>query len=172
MTQARLVLLLLAGALAGCGSTYFPSAIRDADQRAQAAYADCDAQLRSGALKSHRQAVDCAKPKVLLTYQQNGYPYMDLVNLDLTARTVGADEIDTGFATEADINRDIAELDRRIGAERQRRVDAEKGFGGSATPTPVAQMLAGLTALTGGSNAPTQTSSTCFKVGTFSHCDQ
>lgn len=164
-----MILLLLAWALAGCGSTLSASATRDAERRAQAAYADCDAQLRRGQLKSYRQAVDCARPKVLAAYQENGYPYMDLVNLDLSARSIGAERIDTGFASEADVNRDIAELGRRIAAEQQRRLDAERSTGASPPIFPPERLLVGLEALT---NKPLpRAGANCFTVGSFTRCE-
>lgn len=143
--------------------------MREADTRAQAAYADCDAQLRSGRLKSHRQAVDCAKPRVLAAYQENAYPFTDLVDLDLRARAAGADRIDNGSASTADVDRDLAELDRRIAAERQRRIDEGSARGGAPSTVPPEQLLAGLNALTG--RALPRSDSACFTVGTFKHCD-
>jgi hypothetical protein len=168
VTRVSIALALLA-ALAGCTSVFSPVAMREADTRAQAAYADCDAQLRSGRLKSHRQAVDCAKPKVLAAYQEDGYPFMDLVDLDLRARAAGAARIDGGLASEADIDHDITELDRRIALERQRRIDQGNARGGAPTPVPPEQLLAGLDALTG--RALPRPDAACFKVGSFTHCD-
>jgi hypothetical protein len=143
--------------------------MRDADLRAKAAYADCDAQLRQGTLKSHRQATDCARPKVLAAYQMNGYPFMDLIELDLAARTAAADRIDTGFANEADVNRDLTELDRRLLIERQRRIDVTNATGGAAAAMPPQQLLAGLDALTG--RALPRAGSSCFQIGSFSRCE-
>jgi hypothetical protein len=165
----RTMILPLLVALAGCASVFSGPAMRDADRRAQAAYIDCDAQLRQGKLKSHRQAIDCARPKVLAAYQQNGYPFMDLIELELAARTAGAERIDTGFASEADVDRDIGELDRRLAFERQRRIDATNATGGAAAPMPPQQLLAGLDALTG--RALPSAGSSCFQIGSFSRCE-
>ena len=169
MTRSTLILLLLGLALAGCGSTYLAAAALEADQRAQAAYADCDAQRQSGALRSYRQAAACAQPKVLAAYQQAGYPYIDLVELELAARATGADSIDTGFASAADVNRDIAELEQRITAERQRRRDGEMRSGGSAPYVPPQQLLAGLDTLS--DKVLPRANSNCFTVGSFSRCN-
>ncbi len=169
MTAIRMTLILLALALAGCGSTYSASAARDADERAQAAYAACDAQLRAGALTSYRQAADCARPRVLSVYQQNGYPYMDLVNLDLSARAIGAERIDNGFASPADVERDILTLEQRIAAERQRRRQGEMVMGGSAPYLPPERLLAGLDTLT--SRALPAKGANCFSVGDFTRCN-
>lgn len=164
-----MILLLLGLALAGCGSTFSAPAVREADQRAQAAYADCEAQRQSGALRSYRQAAACAQPKVLAAYRQSGYPYIDLVELELAARATSADRIDTGFASAADVNRDIAELERRIADERQRRRDGETRSGGSAPYVPPQQLLAGLATLTG--RELPRSGANCFTVGSFSRCD-
>ena len=163
------LILMLGLTLAGCGSTYSVPAIREADQKAQAAYADCDAQRQIGALKSYRQAAACAQPKVLAAYQQGGYPYMDLVELELAARTTAADRIDTGDVKAADVGRDIAELEHRLADERLRRQDAEKRTGGAAPYIPPQQFLAGLPTLT--NRAVPQPGASCFTVGSFSHCE-
>jgi hypothetical protein len=162
-------MLTFLATLAGCTTYYSAAAMRESDSRAQAAYADCDAQLRTGRLKSHRQAVDCAKPKVLAAYEENAYPFMDLVNLDLAARASGADRIDNGFATEADVDHDLAELGRRIAAERQRRIEQTNARGGAASISPPDRLLAGLDALTG--RALPKSGPNCFEVGSFRHCD-
>src|SRR3974390_456986 len=108
--------------LAACGTTSFPSATSDADSKAAAVYADCDAQHRVGKLASYRQAVECARPQVLTLYAQAGYPYMDLVTFDLQERSVGAERIDFGLADAAAVQRDIGTLEQRLLAERERRV--------------------------------------------------
>ena len=165
-----MILTLFGLALAGCGSTYSTAAIREADEAARAAYADCDAQLKSGVLQSYRQAARCAQPKVLGAYKQSGYPYIDLVELELLARATGADHIDTGYAKVGDVDRDIAELERRIAEERQRRQEGELVNGGSAPYVPPQRLLAGLTTLTERA-PPASASSNCFQIGSFSHCD-
>jgi hypothetical protein len=167
--RSRAIFLLLSLALAGCGTTFPAAATRDADQRAQAIFADCEAQRLSGVLRSYRQAAECARPRVLAAYQQSGYPYIDLVELDLAARATGADRIDTGYASAADVTRDIAELDRRIADERQRRRDGEMRLGGSAPYVPPQELLAGLDSLTG-RDVP-RSGANCFAVGSFSHCN-
>lgn len=154
--------------LAGCGTTNFSGAMRAADARAAAAYADCDVQLRAGQLTSYRQAVECARQPVIMAYAQNGYPFMDLVLFDLQERGVGAARIDMGSAKPQDVQRDIAELERRLDAERDRRMAARSGIGGAVPATPPAQLLAGLATLQ--DEAPPQ-GSNCFAVGGFTHCN-
>lgn len=161
------VALLLA--LTGCGTTNLSGATAEADSRAAAIFADCDAQLRSGKLTSYRQAVECARQPVLLVYGQAGYPYMDLVLFDLQEREVGAERIDYGTAKPADVQRDIAALEQRLLAERERRIAARTGIGGAAPATPPGQLIAGLNSLQP-TPVPTQDSG-CFKIGDFTRCN-
>ena len=94
MKTPLIALLLLGPILCGCVGTLSAPATRDAQSRADAAFAACDAQLRDGILKSHGQVVDCARPKVLAAYQENGYPNMDLVELDLGVRFTALIDLD------------------------------------------------------------------------------
>jgi len=172
MKTPLIALLLLGPILCGCVGTLSAPATRDAQSRADAAFAACDAQLRDGILKSHGQVVDCARPKVLAAYQENGYPNMDLVELDLYARAIGAERIDSGDASPAAVDRDLAELDRRIVAEQQRRVAARRATSGGASPVPLSQLLAGLDTLSVRSTPPVPApGKNCFKVGSFTHCE-
>jgi len=171
MNRARFTFVLIGLALSGCVGTYSQSATRDAERRAQQAYIQCNTELRDGVLKSYRQAVECARPKVLAAYQSAAYPNMDLVQLDLYARALGAQRIDRGQATPAAVNRDIAELERRIAAEQQRRLNARRTTTGGATAISLVSLLNGLTAITGTSQKLPALGQDCFKVGTFTHCE-
>ena len=163
------ILLTLAGlALAGCGTTTLSGATADADAQAAAIVADCNAQLRSGKLTSYRQAVACARQPVIFAYSQAGYPYMDLVLFDLQEREVGAERIDFGTAKPDAVQRDVAELDRRLMAERERRIAARSGIGGAVPATRPEQLLAGLDSL---SPIPAAQNTECFSVGNFTHCN-
>lgn len=168
-SKARVILLTWIGlALAGCGTTNLSGATADADAHAAAIFADCDAQLHSGQLTSYRQAVACARDKVIMAYSQAGYPYMDLVLFDLQEREVGAERIDYGMADPAAVQRDIAELDRRLLAERERRIAARNGIGGAVPATRPEQLLAGLESL---APLPAAKDTACFSVGSFTHCN-
>jgi hypothetical protein len=161
---------LIAGGflLGACGTTTLSNATADADAKAAAVFADCNGQLRSGKLTSYRQAVACARDKVILAYAQAGYPYMDLVLFDLQEREIGAERIDFGTADPAAVQRDIAELDRRLLAERERRIAARSGIGGAAAATRPEQLLAGLDSLAA---IPAAKDTECFSVGSFTHCN-
>ena len=168
-SRACVILLTLLGlGLAGCGTTTMSSATADADAQAAAIVADCNAQLRNGQLASYRQAAACARDKVILAYSQAGYPYMDLVLFDLQEREVGAERIDYGTAQPDAVQRDIAELDRRLMAERERRNAARSGIGGAAATARPEQLLAGLDTL---APIPAAQNTNCFRVGSFTHCN-
>jgi hypothetical protein len=171
MRQIVILSPLFALIVMGCATAYMsPAAIREAEATANAAYADCNTQLRQGKLKSFRQAVECAEPPVVAAYQGAGYPYMDLIQFDLNARMHGAEEIDVGAASEADVDRDIAVLETRINQEQQRRMDYRAQTGGAAPDMPLDQLTVGvgLNALNG--RAPPPTASDCFKVGSLTNC--
>jgi hypothetical protein len=165
LIPAAVVLTLLAG----CGTTTLSGVTAEADAKAAGIIADCDAQLRAGKLPSYRQAVECARPRVLTTYAQAAYPYMDLVLFDLQERDIGADRIDHGLADPAAIERDIAELERRLLAERERRIAARSGIGGAAPAARPEQLLAGLGSL---AEQPATQETNCFTVGSFTRCNR
>jgi hypothetical protein len=171
MKRVAILIPLIGLALTGCVGYLSQSATEAAERRAQAAYIQCNEELRDGILKNYRQTVACARPKVMAAYQENAYPNMDLVELDLWARERGAERIDGGDATVDAVNRDIAELERRIAAEQQRRLDARRATTGGATPIPLERLLDGLTALTGTSGKLPALGQNCFKVGTFTRCE-
>ena len=154
--------------LAGCGTTDMSGATAEADAKAAAIVADCNAQLRAGKLSSYRQTVACARQPVIFAYSQAGYPYMDLVLFDLQEREVGAERIDFGTAQPDAVQRDIAELDRRLMAERERRIAARSGIGGAAASARPEQLLAGLDTL---APIPAAQNTDCFKIGSFTRCN-
>jgi Tfp pilus assembly protein PilV len=164
------ILLLTVGglALAGCGTTNLSNATADADAQAAKIFADCNNQLRSGKFTSYRQAAACAENQVILTYAQAGYPYMDLVLFDLQERRVGAERIDYGTVQPDAVQHDIAELDQRLMAERERRIAARAGIGGAVPATRPEQLLAGLNSL---GALPAAKATECFSVGSFTHCN-
>jgi hypothetical protein len=167
--SARLAALLAIGlAVAGCGTTTLSGATADADARAAAIFADCNQQFRDGKISSYRQAAECARGPVIFAYSQAGYPYMDLVLFDLQERQIGAERIDYGTSQQAAVFRDIAELERRLMAERERRIAARAGIGGAVAATRPEALLAGLDSL---GALPTAKQTDCFSVGTFTHCN-
>jgi hypothetical protein len=162
------LLTLTALALSACGTTTLSNATADADAQAAKVFTDCNDHLRSGKLNSYRQAAACAENQVILAYAQAGYPYMDLVLFDLQERRIGAERIDYGTAKPDAVYRDIAELERRLMAERERRIAARAGIGGAVPATRPEQLLAGLDALT---SVAAVKDTECFAVGGFTHCN-
>jgi len=151
--SARGLILALAVVpfLAACA---LPSRKAAADANAKAAFADCEAerQAHRGGVTDHADAVDCAVPRVTSAYGEAAYPYPDLVYVRLAARFFGAERVDAGSVTEAEYEREVAELDDRVLAEERRRADSTR-FGGAGKQSPTGALLDGLPALAFGSPA-------------------
>jgi hypothetical protein len=130
--------------LAGC-AVDSQSRKDEADAKARAAYARCDQQRLGGKYKSHLAAVECAVPTVVAAYQEAAYPFEDLIYLSVQARRAGARKVDTGEATEAEYQQDVAVLENRLAAEDSRRHDIMK-YGGNPKPVPTEQLVQGLNA--------------------------
>jgi hypothetical protein len=88
---------------------------------AEAAIAECKAKRLGGELKTQRAFVECSNPKILAAYKQAGDPNLDLLNVYLAARLVGAENVDRHQVTEAEYQLQLAELESRLAKERQRR---------------------------------------------------
>jgi hypothetical protein len=86
-----------------------------------AATRECQESRLRGEIKTHKESVECSNPKIFAAWQQAQYPYMDLVQLQLSARLVGAENLDKKKITEAEFQLQLAELQTRIAAEEQRR---------------------------------------------------
>ncbi len=147
----------------------------EADEAARAAFARCEAMRQSGALKTHLAVVDCAMPKVVAAYEQSAYPFEDLIYISLNARRIGAQKIDRGKATEAEVQRDLGELQTRVAAEERRRLDII-AYGGSPQPAAPDTLLQGLSTLTPMPSAaalapaPSASSPTCFSFTAAKSC--
>jgi len=145
----------------------------EADEKAKAAYAQCDAMGAAGRLTSRVAVVDCAIPKVVAAYQGAGYPYMDLVYVSTIARRIGAGRVDAGVVTEPDLRRDLAELDGRIAAEDQRRLDIMK-YGGRPVPVSADFLVQGLNSFAPAPTAaalPAGSAPSCFTLGAEKRCN-
>ena len=132
-------------ALALFGCTISQTRKEEADATATAAYAHCDTLRRAGKYKTHLAAVDCAVPAVVEAYQESAYPFTDLVSIEIQARRIGASNIDSGKATEAEYQDDLAALDTRLAAEDQRRREIMT-YGGRPQPVATETLVQGLPA--------------------------
>jgi hypothetical protein len=65
--------------------------------------------------------VECSNPKIFAAYREAGDPNLDLLNVYLAARLVGAENVDKKRVTEAEYKLQLAELESRLTKERQRR---------------------------------------------------
>jgi hypothetical protein len=131
-----------------CGS---PNAV------AETAIAECKAKRLGGELKTQKASVECSNPKIFAAYREAGDPNLDLLNVYLAARLVGAENVDKKRVTEAEYQLQLAELESRLTKERQRRslanADLEIRRAQTAAETQAAQaqsnaaLLLGLAAL-------------------------
>ncbi len=97
------------------------AALQEASRKMEAAVLECRELRRRKTLKTFKESAECSRPKIIAAYQEAGYPYMDLIILFASARMAGAENLDKGKNTEAEVQLQMAELQKRIGAEEQRR---------------------------------------------------
>jgi hypothetical protein len=95
-----------------CGA---PSATADA------AVLACDEKRKRGELKTYKASVECSNPKVYAAWKESGDQNLDLLNILLAARLVGAENVDKGKITAAEYQLQLAELNSRLNEERRRR---------------------------------------------------
>jgi hypothetical protein len=159
-------------ALVGC---FASPRQKEADAKAQAAYARCDQMLGVGKIKTHLAAVDCAVPAVVAAYGEAGYAFTDLTYISIQARRIGAAKIDNGEVSEAEYRHDLAELETRIAAEDARRRDIMR-FGGNPQPVPVDTLVQGLSVFAQTPTAaeipapPPGTGPACLALGAIRPC--
>jgi len=72
-------------------------------------------------IKSFKAEVECSNPKVYAAWKTAGDPNLDLLNVLLAAKLVGAEKVDKGQVTVAEYQLQLAELNARITEERRRR---------------------------------------------------
>jgi hypothetical protein len=82
---------------------------------------ECSERHKRGELKSFKATVECSNPKIFAAWKDAGDPNLDLLNIVLAARLVGAENVDKGQVTEAQYQLQLAELNARITEERRRR---------------------------------------------------
>ncbi|HXQ51689.1 MAG TPA: hypothetical protein VN802_11390 [Stellaceae bacterium] len=166
----RRVAAILAVALALASCAQMPRKI-EAQEKSRDLLARCEALREAGRLKTHVEVVDCALQRVIDTWTAAGYPFMDLVYVWIQARRNGADRIDRGQATEAEVERQLAQLDARIDDEEKRRQDL---ISRGANPAPVAPetLVVGLDTLSPRPIAkPRQPEGNCVSIGPFRQCN-
>jgi hypothetical protein len=117
---------------------------------AEAALAECNEKRRRGELKSFKVSVECSNPKIYAARKEANDQNLDLVNIWLAARVVGAENVDRGKITEAEYQLQLAELNTRITEAKRRRSlsDAQANASLQATQAQsTAALLQGLAAL-------------------------
>jgi hypothetical protein len=131
---------------------------------ADAAVLECNEKRKRGELKSFKASVECSNPKIYAAWKEVGDPNMDLLNLWLAARLVGAENVDKGKITEAEYQLQLAELNSRITDEKRRRsfanvqlasqVQAVQAQSAALQAQSAAALLQGLAALQSASRSP------------------
>jgi hypothetical protein len=117
---------------------------------AEAAIAECNERRRRGELKSFKAFVECSNPKIYAAWKEANDQNLDLLNVLLAARLVGAENVDRGKITEAEYQLQLAELNTRITEAKRRRSlsDAQANASLQATQAQsTAALLQGLAAL-------------------------
>jgi hypothetical protein len=96
-------------------------------------------------------------PKIYAAWKEVGDPNLDLVNLWLAARLVGAGNVDKGKITEAEYQFQLAELNSRITMKGRRRGFANVQLASqvqAAQAQTTAGLLQGLAALQSANRSP------------------
>jgi hypothetical protein len=88
---------------------------------AEAAMTECSEKRRRGELKSFKASVECSNPKIYAAWKEANDQNLDLLNVLLAARLVGAENVDRGKITEAEYQLQLAELNARITEAKRRR---------------------------------------------------
>jgi hypothetical protein len=88
---------------------------------ADAAVLECSERRKRGEIKSFKAEAECSNPKVYAAWKTAGDPNLDLLNVLLAAKLVGAEKVDKGQVTAAEYQLQLAELNSRITEERRRR---------------------------------------------------
>ena len=120
---------------------------------AEAAIAECNAKRLHGELKTYKASVECSNPRIFTAYREAGDPNLDLLNVYLAARVVGAENIDRKRVTEAEYQLQLAELESRLTKERQRRaldaadLEIRRAQAAAETQTAAAQAQSSTAAL-------------------------
>jgi hypothetical protein len=95
--------------------------LRQASVQAGSIITGCLNKRLSGELKSNVASAQCSSPRIMETFQKVSYRYMDLIVLMTAKRLELAEMIDQGKLTEAQGQREFAQLMTKIGdKERQR----------------------------------------------------
>ncbi|HUB98139.1 MAG TPA: hypothetical protein VL993_19605 [Stellaceae bacterium] len=164
--RAGFFLALIAVALSGC---LRQPRLDEARAKANAAFAACDAARAEGRLRTYRAAVECAVPTVTQAYSEAAYAFPDLLYVRIEARRFGAGKVDEGEITAAQYDHDVAELDKRIRAEEERRTEiAERS--GTPTPVPEETLIAGLPSFASPTGAAPAPPGACQPLGEIRTC--
>lgn len=84
--------------------------------------AECDGKLEAGVYKTFYQRTECFNEGFMSIYSESKYLYQDLVHLSNVYRLAVAERVDKGEFTKTEAQVIMAELERIIATEEQKRV--------------------------------------------------
>lgn len=150
---------------------------KEADTQAEAVMLECREKRLRKELKTIQASVECSNPRVYAIYRDAGDINLDLVNVYLAARLVGAENVDKGKITEGEYQLQLAELNSRIVDEKRRRAMANADMqmrqtqvaaqAQAAQAQSSAAMLQGLAALQSANRPRISNSLNCSTTGPY-----
>lgn len=168
----QVVSMVLILGLAGCAF----SALRrqqEAQLYSQQIIIECRSKRLRGELSGYVASVLCSNDRIRQVWAESGYPYMDLIDLQLAYRMAQAKRIDEGTLSEEDAQLQLAELGSRVNTEVQRRnVMAQQAH--SQRLQSIGALLQGLAAWEQSQSPPALAAPrpiNCYQHGNFIQCN-
>ena len=151
--------------------------IAEADRKAAAVSDECRQKRLRKEVKGYVGSVNCSNPQLYEIWREAGDPALDLLNVELAARLVGAENVDKGKVSEGEYQLQLAELHTRIVEERRKRDFANADLRLRATQVAAqenaaraqsaAAMMQGLAALQSANQPAPSRSVTCTTTGGY-----
>ena len=152
--------------------------MKEAHEQALAVVTECKEKRLRKEVKGFVGAVNCYKSRVYELYRDAADPNLDLINVELAARLVGAENLDKGKISEGEYELQLAELRTRLNDERRKRVYADNDMQmrqrqvaaqeNAANAQSSAAFMQGLAALQAANRPAPSTSVNCTTTGTYS----
>jgi hypothetical protein len=150
---------------------------KEAEQKDAAVLLECKEKRLSKEVKGWVGSVNCSNPRIYEIWREAGDPYLDLLGVELAARLVGAENVDKGKVTEAELLLQLAELRSRLTEERRKRDFANADMRmrqsqvaaqeSAARAQSSAAFMQGLAALQAANRPAPSNSVSCTTTGTY-----
>lgn len=168
----QVVSMVLVFGLAGCAFSTLRRQ-QEAQLYSQQIITECRSKRLRGELSGHVASVLCSNDRIRQVWAESGYPYMDLIDLQLAYRMALAKRIDEGALSEEDTQLQLAELASRVNTEVQRRnVMAQQAH--SQRLQSIGALLQGLAAWEQSQSPPALAAPrpiNCYQYGNFIQCN-